>query len=128
MTEQPDQPARTAVYSELMWPEWNPASEGYGTGQEKAEALLDAHAAEVRAAVEPEPEAPEVYPTEVSYIGEIEESDGFWMYLTADRDRAAVEKRIASRQKQFPSWADGTPVRRRIVRKTTTYTVEEATP
>jgi hypothetical protein len=50
MPEQPTQPARTAVYSELMWPEWNPTSESYGAGEEKTNALLDAHAAEARAA------------------------------------------------------------------------------
>lgn len=55
MSEQPEQPARTAVYSELMWPEWNPTSESYGAGEEKTNALLDAHAAEVRAADQPAP-------------------------------------------------------------------------
>ena len=47
---QPDRPARNAVYAELMWPEWNPTSESYGTGAEKANALLDALEAEVRTA------------------------------------------------------------------------------
>jgi len=43
--------ARIAVYSELMWPEWDPRTEAHGTSQEQAEQLLNAHAAEVRAAV-----------------------------------------------------------------------------
>ncbi|MGV9756964.1 hypothetical protein ACWDUC_14255 [Streptomyces tricolor] len=46
---QPDRPARDAVYAELMWPERNPTSESYGTGAEKANALLDALEAEARA-------------------------------------------------------------------------------
>ncbi|MFE5895856.1 hypothetical protein ACFQ67_00245 [Streptomyces sp. NPDC056488] len=37
--------ARTAVYHELMWPQWNPRSEAYGTSQERAKELLDAHRA-----------------------------------------------------------------------------------
>jgi hypothetical protein len=65
---------------------------------------------------------PEAYPTEVSYIGEIQESDGLWGYLTADKDLAAVEKRLARQQERFPTWADGTPIRTRVVTKTTTYT------
>lgn len=67
-----------------------------------------------------------VYPTETSWIAEAQESDDQWMYLGANRDRAVVEQRIASIQKRFPEWKDGTPVRRRIIRKTTTYTVEPA--
>jgi hypothetical protein len=47
-----DQPARNAVYSELMWPEWNPTSESYGAGEEKTNALLDAHAADQPAPVD----------------------------------------------------------------------------
>jgi hypothetical protein len=43
--------ARQAVYSGLMWPEWNPQTEAHGTSYEHAQQLLDAHAAEVRAAV-----------------------------------------------------------------------------
>ncbi|MFF5451847.1 hypothetical protein ACFY40_11480 [Streptomyces sp. NPDC012950] len=43
----PDTDARTAVYNELMWPEWNPRSEAYGTSQEQAEQLLDAYRAAV---------------------------------------------------------------------------------
>lgn len=47
MTEQRAQPARTAVYSELMWPKWNPTSESHGAGEEKTNALLDAFRAEI---------------------------------------------------------------------------------
>ncbi|MEU3125847.1 hypothetical protein ABZ689_05910 [Streptomyces sp. NPDC006874] len=66
---------------------------------------------------------PEVYPTEVSYIGEIQESDGMWGYLVADRDRAVVEKRIARHRERFASWADGSPILTRIIRTTKTYSV-----
>ncbi|MFF3300943.1 hypothetical protein [Streptomyces sp. NPDC002908] len=69
---------------------------------------------------------PEAYPTEVSYIGEIQESDGLWGYLVADRDRTVVEKRIARHQERFPAWADGSPIRTRIIRTTKTYTEIEA--
>ncbi|MFC8267778.1 hypothetical protein ACFUIZ_18905 [Streptomyces cinereoruber] len=44
---QPTPDARTAVYNELMWPEWNPRSEAYGTSQEQAKELLDAYRAAV---------------------------------------------------------------------------------
>lgn len=43
-------PARHAVYGELMWPEWRQVSESYGTGYDRALELLDAHEAEVLAA------------------------------------------------------------------------------
>lgn len=47
---QPKRPARTAVYSELMWPSWNPTRESYGVGPATAaNALLDAYRAEVLA-------------------------------------------------------------------------------
>lgn len=49
-------PARHAVYGELMWPEWNPVSESHGTGYDRALELLDAHEAEVLAAGLSEPE------------------------------------------------------------------------
>ncbi|MGW6741704.1 hypothetical protein ACWGDX_13415 [Streptomyces sp. NPDC055025] len=53
-----DQPARYAVYGELMWPEWNQTSESYGVdGKDTAEALLDAHAAEVQNETIPDWEA-----------------------------------------------------------------------
>ncbi|MFD7428434.1 hypothetical protein ACFV6Z_15500 [Streptomyces sp. NPDC059818] len=71
-------------------------------------------------AQQPETEA---HPAEVTWIGEIQESDDLWGYLRADHDRAVVEKRTAQQQKRFPAWNDGTPIRTRIVRKTTTYTV-----
>jgi hypothetical protein len=44
---QPTNDARQAVYSELMWPEWNPATESRGTGYDKAVQLLDAYRAEI---------------------------------------------------------------------------------
>ncbi|MFD5058231.1 hypothetical protein [Streptomyces sp. NPDC058394] len=49
MTTPTNRPARLAVYSELMWPAWKEDTESYGVGQDKAEALLNAHAAEVLA-------------------------------------------------------------------------------
>ena len=42
-----EQPARTAVYSDLVWPAWNPVSEDHGLTVDQANARLDAHAAEV---------------------------------------------------------------------------------
>ena len=42
-----DQPARNAAYTDLVWPNWNPASEDHGLNAETANARLDAHAAEV---------------------------------------------------------------------------------
>ncbi|MET7787262.1 AAA family ATPase [Streptomyces sp900116325] len=50
MTEQPARPARDAVYSALMWPEWNQQTGSHGVGVDKAGQLLDALTAEVRAA------------------------------------------------------------------------------
>lgn len=46
-------PARTAVYSELMWPEWNQQSESHGVGdKDDANTLLDAmHAESVNEAI-----------------------------------------------------------------------------
>ena len=76
-------------------------------------------------AQQPETEA---HPTTIEWIGEVEECDGQWMYLGTNADRAVIEARLASQQKRFPAWADGTPVRRRIVRKTTTYTVATEEP
>lgn len=69
-----------------------------------------------------QPEAP--HPAEVRWIGEIQESDGLWGYLVADHDRAVVEKRLAWQQERYPTWADGAPIRCRLIRMTTTYTVE----
>lgn len=66
----------------------------------------------------------EVYPTETSWIAEVQEVDDQWMYLSADWDRTVVEQRIAGLQKRFPQWKDGTPVNGRIIRKTTTYIVD----
>ncbi|WP_329390134.1 hypothetical protein [Streptomyces sp. NBC_01716] len=58
MPDQPERPARHAVYGELMWPEWNPTSESYGVGPDTAAyALLDAHAAEVQSETIPDWEA-----------------------------------------------------------------------
>lgn len=72
--------------------------------------------------------APEVeaHPTLTEWIGEVQEGDGAWMFLGENSDRAFIEKRVANHHKRFSSWADGTPVNRRIVRKTTTYTVAPA--
>ncbi|WP_030917410.1 hypothetical protein [Streptomyces sp. NRRL B-24720] len=70
----------------------------------------------------------EAHPSKTEWIGEVEEGDGQWMYLGANADRAVIEKRITGQQKRFPDWADGTPVRRRLIRATTTYTVEPAAP
>lgn len=42
-----DRPARNAAYTDLVWPNWNPASEDHGLNVETANARLDAHAAEV---------------------------------------------------------------------------------
>ncbi|WP_331746805.1 hypothetical protein [Streptomyces sp. NBC_00842] len=77
------------------------------------------------AADQPDTETePEAHRPLTEWIGEVEEGDGQWMYLGTSTDRAVIETRIANQQKRFPAWADGTPVRHRIVRKTTTYTVE----
>ncbi|MFD8839809.1 hypothetical protein [Streptomyces griseofuscus] len=51
MTHTDPTAARQAIYSELMWPEWNPVSESHGTGDAKANELLNAFEAEVRTAV-----------------------------------------------------------------------------
>ncbi|MDP5310444.1 hypothetical protein [Streptomyces poriferorum] len=75
-----------------------------------------------------QPDEAEAHPTEVTWIGEMQESDGLWGYLRADHDRAVVEKRTAQLQKRFPAWNDGTPIRTRLVRKTTTYTVAADQP
>lgn len=93
---------------------------GLGTGA-PWDAIRDRAAELRRLADEAQAEA---YPTEISWIAEVQESDDQWMYLRADCDRAVVEQRIASMQKRFPQWKDGTPVNSRIIRKTTTYTVE----
>ncbi|WP_327435695.1 hypothetical protein OG279_09515 [Streptomyces sp. NBC_01201] len=71
--------------------------------------------------------APEVeaHPTLTEWIGEVQEGDDAWMFLGENSDRAFIEKRVANHHKRFSSWADGTPVNRRIVRKTTTYTVAD---
>ncbi|MBT2505130.1 hypothetical protein J7I98_04305 [Streptomyces sp. ISL-98] len=53
-----DRPARNAVYSELMWPEWNATTEAHGVGSaEDANALLDALDAEAAFAALPAWEA-----------------------------------------------------------------------
>jgi hypothetical protein len=39
--------AREAVYSELMWPEWNPQTEARGTSYEHAQQLLNNYRAAV---------------------------------------------------------------------------------
>jgi hypothetical protein len=44
---QPTTAARTALYSQLMWPAWNPRSESHGTSREQAEQLLNAYRAAV---------------------------------------------------------------------------------
>ncbi|MFK3734042.1 hypothetical protein ACI2LJ_27675 [Streptomyces sp. NPDC088090] len=42
---QPSPDPRMAIYSDLMWPKWNPRSESHGTSQEQADKLLDAYRA-----------------------------------------------------------------------------------
>ncbi|MFF9197310.1 hypothetical protein ACF09L_19090 [Streptomyces sp. NPDC014779] len=39
--------ARAAVYSKLMWPQWNPTAEAHGTSDEQAEQLLNAYRAAI---------------------------------------------------------------------------------
>lgn len=41
----------------------------------------------------------------------------------ADRDQALERYRLVS--EQYPTWRDGTPIKRRFVRETTTHTVED---
>jgi hypothetical protein len=43
--------------------------------------------------------------------------------LKTDRKEALAQLRAGERNR--PRWADGTPVRRRLVRETTTYAVED---
>lgn len=42
-----EQQARNAVYSELMWPEWNPRAERHGMTADDANQLLDAYRAAI---------------------------------------------------------------------------------
>lgn len=71
--------------------------------------------------------APEkAHPDKVAWIAEAWEGDR-WMYLGTSPDRTRMEIRIAGLNFSHARWADGEPVRRRLVRATTTYTVEPGT-
>ncbi|WP_406463008.1 hypothetical protein OHB07_16290 [Streptomyces sp. NBC_00111] len=48
-----------------------------------------------------------------------------WDQGTPYTERADALARHQVRERRFPTWEDGTPVQRRIVRETTTYTVEQ---
>lgn len=68
--------------------------------------------------------ADEAHPPIHSWRVEVLDGDE-WMPasgLHADRDKAQQLLDNGTRRK--PLWADGTPVQRRLVRETTTYTVE----
>ena len=62
----------------------------------------------------------EAWPTETGWIGEVLEDDGAWMFLGASPDRSVAERRCAHVTRRHPE------AQTRIVRKTTTYTVEPA--
>ncbi|MGW1468470.1 hypothetical protein ACWCPT_29510 [Streptomyces sp. NPDC002308] len=68
------------------------------------------------------PGATEAHRPLVEYIAEVLESDGMWMYLGTDPDRAVAEKRCAGVVRRHPE------AQTRIVRKVTTYTAEPAGP
>ena len=51
-----------------------------------------------------------------------------WNQGSPYRDRAEAVARHQLREERFPTWKDGTRVERRLVRATTTYTVEQPAP
>lgn len=64
--------------------------------------------------------AGEAHPSCTGWIVEVREA-GRWMFVSSGyTDKAEARARLAQRRERFPRWEH------RLVRKTTTYTVEEA--
>lgn len=55
----------------------------------------------------------------------VETRDGEWVRGSHFLNRQAAVERYETANNTAPLWQDGTPIERRIVRETTTYTVEE---
>lgn len=75
------------------------------------------------AAARPETEA---HPTEYSWAAELYDPlADEWAPGTRYTDRDRAVKHLEHANKIGPAWKDGTPVQRRLVRSTTTHTVEQ---
>ena len=51
-----------------------------------------------------------------------------WMPAGGLHDRARALQLLDNARRSRPAWVDGTPVQRRLVRETTTWTVEDTGP
>jgi hypothetical protein len=75
---------------------------------------------------EPTPDGTEAHPPHHRWY--VETRDGLadeWAPGMRLTDRAEAVERYEALNENHPTWKDGTPVERRIVRETTTYTVEQ---
>ncbi|WP_405461549.1 hypothetical protein OG786_29160 [Streptomyces sp. NBC_00101] len=67
----------------------------------------------------------EAYPAQHRWMAETyDDLAREWDQGMPCRERADALARHRAREERYPTWADGTPVQRRLVRETTTFTVE----
>lgn len=116
-----------------------PAPAGRAAALNEAADAMDAHCEQYgvfgvgdrlrRMADEAQPAEAEAHPTKRRWVIEILDGDE-WMPASSFRtDRSQALAQLHMARKQRPLWSDNTPVQRRFVRETTTYTVEaEHTP
>jgi hypothetical protein len=99
--------------------------EAWDLGTIHAEKLLRRLAAEAPATTQPETEA---HPAEHSWAAELYDPLAEeWVPGTRYPVRDRAVNALAHSRRLGPTWKDGTPTRRRLVRATTTYTVEPET-
>lgn len=70
----------------------------------------------------------EAHPPMHRWHAEVLDGDHWMPYSTAKSDRAAAVRLLRAGETSRPRWDDGTPVQRRLVRETTTYTAEDTEP
>jgi hypothetical protein len=63
-------------------------------------------------------------PPDTSWYVEVFDGAGWLRDSRSFNDREFAVERLTSQQRVAPAWADGTPVQRRLIRETTTYTIE----
>lgn len=70
--------------------------------------------------------AEEAHPPQTRWRVEIRDGDGWIPMGSPHTSSNAAHEAQAAWDESRPAWVDGAPVQRRVVRETTTYTVEPA--